>query len=479
MSKAMKIGLGVVGVGVILAVARCVAPQDPPVPASPIAVEPVSAKPIADAPAAVRTALTLADAIGINEGIALPRGRLDRLTEADEARELHSDAKDIAAIGARLVRANTPAYPFLSHHELERNGWDFGRGDRFFAAADSNDLAVVVVLGPWPGNRTANYTDKYVPDDLPAYQDYVRRVVERYDGDGIDDMPGLRRGALAWEVDNEPDLHNSVQPRGGRRAGNPAEFQTPSEYATVLLATSEAARAASPGATILSAGMYRPHTPNGQKYLAEVLQTPGVLDAIDGVALHCYNDEDSLGAADRTLANARALAPGKGLWITETGVASDGRNPWVDEDWQAGMVAGIVGAFLGGGADRVFWHTLADPPSTAAGDPGPFSSHSLMRTLPGNSADPTSRALKPAGNVLQRLLQIAGATPMATAREVTVSGGRLLETEGGWLAFWGEPEVPAGATRIVDLRTGKETDAGSTARSPAWIMRAPGGTPPG
>lgn len=475
----MKLGLGVLAAGAIVAVARCATPAQPPAPVAP--GQPVADRTTAPPPpaAAVRTAATMADAIGINEGIALPRGRLDRMTPADETRELASDARDIAAIGARLVRANTPAYPFLSHHELERNGWDFGRADRFFAAADSHDLAVVVVLGPWPGNRTANYTDHYVPADMAAYQEYVRRVVERYDGDGVDDMPGLRRGALAWEVDNEPDLHNSAPPKGGRKGGDPADFETPGEYATVLLATSEAARAASPGATILSAGMYRPHTPSGRAYLSEVLQTPGVLAAIDGVALHCYNDEDSLGAADRTLSNTRALAPGKALWITETGVASDGRNPWVDEDWQADMVVGIVGAFLGGGADRVFWHTLADPPSTAPGDPGPFSSHSLMRTLPGRPTDPTERALKPAGQVLQRLIQLAGAADMATAREIEASGGRLLATDAGWLAFWGEPATPPGAARVVDLRTGVESAAGSTARAPAWIMRAPGDTPPG
>ena len=33
----------------------------------------------------------------------------------------------------------------------------------------------------------------------------MRAVVERYDGDGVDDMPGLRVPVRAWQVDNEPD----------------------------------------------------------------------------------------------------------------------------------------------------------------------------------------------------------------------------------------------------------------------------------
>jgi len=42
-------------------------------------------------------------------------------------------------------------------------------------------------------------------NDITAaqYYDYVQHVVERYDGDGIDDMPGLKRPVIYFELGNE------------------------------------------------------------------------------------------------------------------------------------------------------------------------------------------------------------------------------------------------------------------------------------
>ncbi len=48
----------------------------------------------------------------------------------------------------------------------------------------------------------------YKPNDMEAYKEFVRRVVERYDGDGENDMPGLRYPVLYYEILNEPDLDN-------------------------------------------------------------------------------------------------------------------------------------------------------------------------------------------------------------------------------------------------------------------------------
>ena len=39
--------------------------------------------------------------------------------------------------------------------------------------------------------------------DTTAYYNFVEKIVERYDGDGIDDMPGLTLPVLVWEFGNE------------------------------------------------------------------------------------------------------------------------------------------------------------------------------------------------------------------------------------------------------------------------------------
>ncbi len=44
------------------------------------------------------------------------------------------------------------------------------------------------------------------PCNMKAYAAFVRALVERYDGDGQDDMPGLKFPIRHWEVGNEPSM---------------------------------------------------------------------------------------------------------------------------------------------------------------------------------------------------------------------------------------------------------------------------------
>lgn len=46
--------------------------------------------------------------------------------------------------------------------------------------------------------------NSYMPVNQKAYTDFVTACVERYDGDGIDDMPGLVRPVKYWQIGNEP-----------------------------------------------------------------------------------------------------------------------------------------------------------------------------------------------------------------------------------------------------------------------------------
>ncbi len=46
--------------------------------------------------------------------------------------------------------------------------------------------------------------NSYMPMDEKAYMDFVTACVERYDGDGVDDMPGLKKPIKFWQIGNEP-----------------------------------------------------------------------------------------------------------------------------------------------------------------------------------------------------------------------------------------------------------------------------------
>jgi hypothetical protein len=82
------------------------------------------------------------------------------------------------------------------------------------------------------------------PDDLADYANFVRLVVERYDGDGVDDAPGSPT-VRHFQIWNEPNLRNEWGWREPR----------PEEFVELLRAGAEAARAASPEAVILFPGL--------------------------------------------------------------------------------------------------------------------------------------------------------------------------------------------------------------------------------
>ncbi|MFH2105162.1 MAG: hypothetical protein ABII72_02905, partial [Parcubacteria group bacterium] len=70
------------------------------------------------------------------------------------------------------------------------------------------------------------------PCDMTAYTDFLAKVVERYDGDGEDDMPGLEIPLKYWEIMNEPSM------QGGQTGGAGEELKffvgTSQEYLDIL-----------------------------------------------------------------------------------------------------------------------------------------------------------------------------------------------------------------------------------------------------
>lgn len=468
--RSVLLPLAVPALALVLGCSGCGACGKSPPPA----VQPVPAVPAVQAPPAElpqerpgRPEL-VRGALGVNEGVSIPTALLSNGTvkRAQESQVLDRDIALLKDLGVGIVRANTSTYPFLSWFQTTRRDPELSRADRWVRQVQASQLEPLLMIGPWPGNQTANYTQRYVPEDLDAYGSWVQAVVERYDGDGIDDMPGLLRPVHLWEVDNEPDLHNTVEPRGAK-AGHrvdPADFETPQQYAQVLVATAAAIRRADPQAVVLSAGLYRPHADQGRAYLEAVLAEPGAREAFDVLSLHCYFHEDDLGKLQRTLATWKATVPDKPLWITETGVPAEDRAPHVDAEWQGRMVAATYGAFLAGGADRVLWHTLMDPPPSKHARRSPFATHSLLQ-----QDGAGSHGDKPAGAVYRRLSQYLGPASHRSLQEEPSAGGRLLRSDRGWLAFWGEPEPPAGATQYVDLLSGQVHPVGTKVPSPAWI----------
>jgi hypothetical protein len=80
------------------------------------------------------------------------------------------------------------------------------------------------------------------PTDWNAYEAFLTALVERYDGDGVNDMPGLSTAINEWEIGNEYD---------GTCGG---DLNEPENYLELLEHTSPTIKSADADAVILNAG---------------------------------------------------------------------------------------------------------------------------------------------------------------------------------------------------------------------------------
>ena len=194
----------------------------------------------------------------------------------------------------------------------------------------------------------------YAPCDMDAYLSWLGAMVERYDGDGIDDMPGLPYPILHWEVLNEPEMQGAEL----------CFFQEePEVYGELLTRSYAAIKAADPLAVVLPAGQSGMH-PEATDYWRPILSDAGgPFDIAHIHSIRCSDlQEDAAYWApeyvDLLLATGRGDIP---YWITEAQTGSVDPKYGVDEDRdEQDLFIGTVAAFAEG-ADLIF-HVLAHDP---------------------------------------------------------------------------------------------------------------------
>ena len=115
------------------------------------------------------------------------------------------------------LRWNRPEFYFLwsiiqrTDSDVKEGVFDWKENDYVYGNVPENIGIVAnisgiesrVIRGDMPFPRTFAFKSKFLEE---KYIHFVRKIVERYDGDGIDDMPGLKNPIRYWQVDNEPDV---------------------------------------------------------------------------------------------------------------------------------------------------------------------------------------------------------------------------------------------------------------------------------
>jgi hypothetical protein len=139
--------------------------------------------------------------------------------------------------------------------------YNWGKYDTLFARANDAGLTVHAVVGgspSWAVEDTGVDCGPIDPEDLPAFASFVGALVERYDGDCIDDAPidqetGERPVVKYWEFWNEPDQISGADYVGGCWGGDRDSdgISDSQEYVDMLSYAYPVVKAAHPDAYVL------------------------------------------------------------------------------------------------------------------------------------------------------------------------------------------------------------------------------------
>jgi hypothetical protein len=268
------------------------------------------------------------------------------------------------------------AYPFGPASPCSPVMYDSGYDNlvRKFQADDAPELLLLLSIKNDSIATINNIT-------ASQYSDFVRHVVERYDGDGIDDMPGLRRPVRYFEIGNEVDYLSTSGANHG--------FMTPKDYAEKrLIPAYLAAKSANQNAVVMCAGLGMQGDLNGNtdtdpqkisfntNYLRQVYQVLKQNDGarnnfyMDKVAIHYYWQDQNpeffeLPMSDGSLAPIRQVqdlirefeGKEKPIWITEFGIPTD---KTVRDTHQAGVLVRSLILMLANGVERAILYNLKD-----------------------------------------------------------------------------------------------------------------------
>jgi hypothetical protein len=218
---------------------------------------------------------------------------------------------DALNIGIQWTREGLYAFWFMVQRDLSKQEYDFTQHDEQWGRIP-DDINILANIAP-QGNIDEGYAlpGSYLAVDTDQYISFVYATVERYDGDGIADMPGLTNPIKYWQVGNEPSVLKLK------------------DFAALQTITYRAIKDACPDCSVLIGGATG--MPPASEYISDFnIQYKPILEALNGnyvdiMDFHWYGNAtgDYRGAQDvydyiRSELNALGF-PSIPIWITEMG----------------------------------------------------------------------------------------------------------------------------------------------------------------
>ena len=218
--------------------------------------------------------------------------------------------------------------------------------------------------------------------DEQRYLEFVKELVERYDGDGFNDMPNLKNPIKYWQIDNELP---GVPPSGLFSISKPEDREwlnaSINNYAHVLEITSKAIRSADPTAKVAIAGMMGISPEVEEIFRLYYLEVLKKLDGkyIDIFDYHAYgiSSHQDWKLAKNVYGMIRQGLNSAGynhteIWITETGTYNGqprGMALQTEKDQSIDLVRRLIYP-LTFGVKKVFWAWCVIDDARSAGIDG-------------------------------------------------------------------------------------------------------------
>ena len=215
--------------------------------------------------------------------------------------------------------------PFVWNNiEKEKGVFSWDKADKYVAYAQNHNQKTIATIWPYSnweqksckrkkgrspfGKRFAKYLSK--PCSMENYKTFLLALVDRYDGDGKNDMPGLTKPIIYWEIMNEPEFRMFFN-------------GTENEFVKIFNFSSKLIRSKQKDAVIVmagAAGMF----PESKKFWKSAL--PKIKDHFDIANMHHITPPDGKCDKDFWVGEFSELLQSldihKPIWVTEamTGV---------------------------------------------------------------------------------------------------------------------------------------------------------------
>ena len=203
--------------------------------------------------------------------------------------------------------------------ERKKGNFSWDEADEYVIYAQNNNQKIIATIWPYSnweqksckrkkarspfGKHFSKYLSK--PCSMDEYKNFLLSLVDRYDGDGNNDMPGLTKPILHWEIMNEPEFKMFFK-------------GTEEDFVEIFITSSKLIKEKQKDSVIVmagAAGMY----PENKKFWSSAL--PKIKDHFDIANIHHISGPEGKCDKDFWVGEFSELLKSKKIekpiWVTE------------------------------------------------------------------------------------------------------------------------------------------------------------------